>query len=82
MTVDAFPPEEGTYLVSYDFDALDSEGFKVKGEDPEANTIICMPRSCPRCRMVVTREQYKKLIDAMIVRTRGPEAAKSYFLGE
>ncbi len=27
-------------------------------------------------------EQYKKLIDAMIVRTRGPDAAKSYFLGE
>ena len=27
VTVDAFPPEEGTYLVSYDFDALDSEGF-------------------------------------------------------
>ena len=25
--MDAFPPEEGTYLVSYDFDALDSEGF-------------------------------------------------------
>ena len=30
VTVDASPPEEGTYLVSYDFDALDSEGFEVK----------------------------------------------------
>ena len=62
VTVDAFPPEEGIYLVSYNFDVLDSEGFEVKEENPEANTIICMPRSCPRCRMVVTREQYKSLL--------------------
>ena len=41
VTVDAFPAEEGTYLVSYDFDALDSEGFEVKEENPEAPSSAC-----------------------------------------
>jgi len=68
-TEDAFPPEEGNYLVSYDFHLLDP-GFSVERFDSSTMTYTCIPRDFPRCRIVTTEAQYQELIDAMTERAR------------
>jgi hypothetical protein len=66
-TQDAFPPEEGTYLVSFGFQLLEA-GFKVEMYDRAAGMYTCTPRDFPRCRIMITDAQHQEQLQAWIAR--------------
>ena len=43
VTFDDFPPDDGTYSVSYDFHLLDP-GFNTVQKNTDAGTYICVPK--------------------------------------
>jgi hypothetical protein len=61
-TDDEFPPEEGRYTVSFDFDLL-SAGYQIDSTHRDAAgelTYYCIPHDFSRCLVIATREHYIK----------------------
>ena len=59
-TEDAFPTEDGRYMVSFDLHLLQS-GFKLDKYDRNAagETVChCIPHDFPRCTVIASLEQY------------------------
>ena len=66
-TEDAFPPEDGRYMVSFDLHLLQS-GFKLdKFDRNEEGGLLyyCIPHDFPRCTVIANHEQYYQVINAM-----------------
>ena len=64
VTFDDFPPDDGTYSVSYDFHLLDP-GFNTVQKNTDAGTYICVPKEFQRCRITVTQAQLDDLLRSM-----------------
>ena len=64
VTFDYFPPDDGTYSVSYDFHLLDC-GFNTVQKNTTPGTYICVPKKFPRCRITVTQVQLDDLLRSM-----------------
>ena len=71
-TEDAFPPEDGRYMVSFDLHLLQS-GFKLDKYDRNAagETVChCIPHDFPRCTVIASLKQYYQAIGAMAENVR------------
>ena len=71
-TEDAFPPEDGRYMVSFDLHLL-QPGFKLEKSDRnDAGELVyhCIPHDFPRCTVIASREQYYQVISAMAEKAR------------